>query len=282
MNDVYEEAIKYFFQQGQKIKNVNDLIVRGSSRNIKKCTPHWSDIDVSIIVQKIDIEVYDQVRNLYEEMREEFPFKLSITLVTKLDFLSYRHHHGTKPIYYSSILQNSGTYPGKRNHLKAHNLEELKYDSFYNIVSLMHNLRAEDMRRGSDLSALQEFCCQLLKSSKHFVRNSVFIKTGQIQEQVSTKLFKSCFPGIDPTFPQKLKFFKKNWSQTIENPKELMQIREYILPILSDIYDHMVTYFSNLNYKIMTFSNSQDSSFSSNIGIDEKSVYSPEIKTSKK
>jgi hypothetical protein len=258
MNNIYEEALAFFLQQGKEIEGVSDLIVRGTSKDTKNCTPHWSDIDVSIITKKINIEIYDQVRNLYAKMRKKFPFKISITFVSESDFLSYRHHHGMKPIYYNFILQSPHMLQDKKHQFNEHNINELKYDCFYNIVYLMHNLRIEDMKRDSDLFAMQEFCCQLLKSSNHLIRNSIFIKTGCIQEKINTKLFKTCFPNIDHDFSQKLMSFKKNWPHIFESYNDLMQIRKYVLPIISEIYDQMVEYFSNLNYKIIVLSNTQD------------------------
>lgn len=258
MDNIYDEAIAFFLQEGKEIEGVSDLIVRGSSRDVKNCTPHWSDIDVSIITKKINIEAYDQVRNLYERMKKKFPFKVSITLISESDFLSNKHHHGIKPLYYNSILQNSKFLQDKIYQFKDHSISELKYDCFCNIVYLMHNLRMEDMKRESELSALQEFCRQLLKSSHHLIRNSIFIKTGCIPKNVNVKSFKAYFPNIDYDFPQKLKSFKKDWPQIFENYNELIQIRTYVLPIISEIYDQMVDYFSKLNYKIIILSNTSD------------------------
>lgn len=280
MNNVYKKAIKFFFDQGKTIKNISNLIVRGSSNDTKRCIPHWSDVDLSIIVEKIDIEVYDQVRTLYEKMREKFPFKISITLVTTSDFHSYRHHHGTKPIFYNLSLQRPTGHQITTNQFNNYDIHELKYDCFYNIVSLMHDLRIEDMKRDSDLTSMQKFCCQLLKSSNHLIRNSIFIKTGYMHKNINTKQFRACFSNIDPNLLQRIKYFKRNWSSIIGSYEELMKIRDYVLPIISDIYDQVVTYFSKINYKIIAISNFQEQIACFNTDVDKGSSHFSEIQYS--
>ena len=206
---VFEEAIALFEIEGKKIQGVYDLLLRGGSA-IKGHVyiDNWSDLDLSVIVEQISEKTLDSISDLYQKIKKIFPYKLSITLVTKKDFLNSYHHHGIKPIHYRMNLHNSSIslLQKKIFEISSPPYEMLKVDCFYHIGYLVHDLR---LRRISlnrrDLKEMETFLIHLVKRTKHIIRDSIYLLEGYSEEEINKERFIRCFPDLDEDFPDFLK-----------------------------------------------------------------------------
>lgn len=215
MMKLFDEALKYFVEEGKHIEGVYDLLVRGgASKEAHSFVANWSDLDLSIILEKVDAKILKRVRELYQNIKEFFPYKLSVTIVSKEDFANSYHHHGIKPIYYSQQLQSSiSLLRGKVTPPKELSLKILQLDCLANVSYLIHDLRSGFLKLEDSLDHYQNFFCHLLKRAKQLVRNSIFVLTGEIAEEIDPLLFKKTFPDINPEFPKMLREYKMNFNQ---------------------------------------------------------------------
>jgi hypothetical protein len=252
LTEVFNKAIQIFSSEGRKIEGIYDLLIRGSFPRKDACLiEHHSDLDTSVIVEEINVSVLKQVRFFYENIKKSFPYKLSITVVSKIDYLSSYHHHGIKPIYYSylldsttSIIQNSS-----RNHSQI-SLDKLRLDCFSNIAYLIHDMRNKYLILNmEDKEATNEFFCHLIKRAKHLIRNAIFITTNHIDEEINNELFKKCFPTLDPFFPNHLKSYKINFEK-ITTSENVIEHIDLVLAQLEKIHEYLLT-----NYLCNDFKN---------------------------
>jgi hypothetical protein len=213
MKKMIEKALSVFLEKGKEIEGVYDLLVRGGGANEESCVENWSDLDLSVIVERIFVRVHNQVKDLYTEIKKVFPYKLSITFASKEDYLSPSHHHGIKPIHYTYHL------PEARSLLKGMlpsytplSLEQQQIDCFYHTAYLIHELRKNYLHlemEDSDKAAI--FLRHLIKRAKHYIRDVLFILTGVSREEIDLDLFRKWFPELDPLFPDKLDKMKKRF-----------------------------------------------------------------------
>jgi len=249
-NEEYLSSIRYFLEISKNIEGLHDLLVRGSSIDTKKCVANWSGINFTIVVEEITSSVLEQVRAVYQQMITKYPFKISITFVTKKDLQSYRHQHGIKPLYYSAFLQNSVSLLRNVTFTeKKHSLNELKYNCFTNVVYLIHDLRIRYMKENQEnMASIIKFCCHLIKTTKHLIRNAIFIRSGLMNKEVDQELFRLYFPKIDAQFPNILDSYKENWAELIKNRKQLIRIINHVFPIVEKIYEDTVCYAEQLEF----------------------------------
>ena len=90
----YVDSIKCFRDLVEKqVDSVNDVILRGTTPSENDIVPGWSDVDFSIIVEKITPKILNQINLIYQKLKIMFDFKISITVVTQDDINNKFHHH---------------------------------------------------------------------------------------------------------------------------------------------------------------------------------------------
>jgi len=234
-----DDAISLFIEDGKKIEGVYDLLARGGASKAEHTfIPNWSDLDLSIIVEKVDSKVLNQIQMLYQKIKKIFSYKLSITVVSKKDFFSRFHHHGIKPIYYSKQLAASiSLLRDKAPVNRIVNLKELKLDCLANISYLIHELRSRFLNL--DDNELQSFLCHLLKRTKQFIRNSLFILAECENEEIDQDLFQEYFPNISSVFLIELKQYKINFN-LYNSPTQIKELINKVFDILENIYAELI------------------------------------------
>lgn len=247
----FSDALKIFSSEGRKIDGVYDLLIRGSGAKEKgDLVENYSDLDTSIVVQEVSIKVLKQIKFLYETIKESFPHKLSITVVSKKDYLNDYHHHGIKPIYYTYSLGSAvSLLHGTIVRDSRVSLATLQFDCFSNIAYLIHDIRSKYLALDlDDQEEVREFFCHLIKRSKHLIRNCIFIRTGHIDENIDQDLFKICFPEIDPAFLQHLKNYKINFEQ-ITNAEKVEDSINILLAVLEKVHGSLLSNYPPIHHK---------------------------------
>jgi hypothetical protein len=242
IKELFDNALSVFENDGKQIDGVYDLLVRGgASKEEHMFVPNWSDLDLSIIVESVNSKILNQIQALYQKIKVFFPYKLSLTVVSKKDFFSKYHHHGIKPIYYSYQLAASISL--LRGNVSVSNLIKLRdrqLDCLGNVAYLIHDLRSSFLKLDNTLE-LTSFFCHLLKRAKQLIRNSLFVLTGSEEEEIDLNLFKKYFPDVNPDFPLKLKKYKKEFNLYDSSDEIKIHINN-IFDILENIYAHLITY----------------------------------------
>lgn len=249
MSGPYSDTTDNFLALGRKIPHVYDLLIRGTCGINKNPTCSWSDLDFTVVVKTINFEVQNVVRQVYKAISINNPIKISITLVDLDDIISPNHHHGIKPLYYSSVIENSESLLIKnKNYLKKSFIfdNKIKFDCYSNMVYLIHDLRNHYMKCENNEKKIANFCRHLTKRSKHLARNAIFIKTGYISEDINNDLFLTHFSKVDKSFSLKLENIKNNWKVLQNDPVELLEIIEYLLENTEIIYKNITDFVKNM------------------------------------
>lgn len=242
---IFEKALACFTEKGKTVEGVFDLLLRGGGTHEDHFyVENWSDLDLSLIVFKINENVLLQYRWLYNEIKEIFPYKLSLTLVTYLDFMSPSHHHGIKPIYYNELLKNSiSLLQNKSSRKEIVESKMQQFDCLANIAYLTHDLKNRWLILDFNSNqALIEYLCHAAKRAKHIIRNSIFIMTGIINEEIDLNVFQQVFPKEKREFPERLKRYKLEFSEYAknkDNKKHLQTEILYILSTLESIHEYL-------------------------------------------
>lgn len=243
----YLSIIKRYTTEAKKIPGIYDLLVRGSlalaseGEDTKKFVKNWSDLDLSIIVNKLTPEVYKVHRDIYQKIKQKTKIKISVILVDTKDFFSQYHCHGIRPMYYSQILKRSKSLLRPQRELN-HNSIQLCFNRtaqvscFSNIVYLVHDLRNGYTNCPSDLENLQLFCRHLVKRTKHIIRNAIFIRTGYIDEDICDKLLSKYYPDVDKKITKKIVSIKIHWERISNDVTELQSIVRYMFTNIDIIY----------------------------------------------
>src|SRR5579884_512766 len=107
MNNSCKQIIENCINNFLKLPQLYDILLRGSAIYDSNLIDGWSDLDFTIIFFKIDPKILKQLNFIYQSLKTKYSFKISITIVTKKDFMSPIHNHGIKPLHYNAILENS-------------------------------------------------------------------------------------------------------------------------------------------------------------------------------
>jgi hypothetical protein len=239
---IFRKAIRLFIENGKNITGIYDLLLRGTAAQRNHIyIDDWSSLDLSIIVDCISDNVLNQYRQLYREINMIFPRKLSITLVTARDFFSSYHHHGIKPIYYNQLLKGSiSLLQQSIENKNLPTLEHQRYDCLANVAYLMHDLLGGWLQVDlKSYSSLFHFFCYITKRAKHMIRNSLFIITGTVNEEIDPILFRKTFPNVNLAFPECLKIYRqyseKNSKLDINKKFSKEDLKEKIILILVNL-----------------------------------------------
>ena len=101
---LYKRALNEFTKEAALINEVHDLLLRGGLALDSIRSDSSSDIDLTIILKKISLQNMRAISELNLNLKQKYPFKISITVVSLEDYSSKVHHHGIKPLYYNNIL----------------------------------------------------------------------------------------------------------------------------------------------------------------------------------
>ncbi|WP_253305925.1 hypothetical protein [unidentified bacterial endosymbiont] len=181
-------------------------------------------------------------------MKGEFPYKLSITTVSRIDYYHPYHHHGIKPLAYNFLLEKASSIFGRHFQWDPPALiAPLQVDSFSHCAYLIHELRNRGLQLNlSSPGEMKVFFPHLLKRTKHFFRDALFLMSGYVGEEIPISAFRENFPSIDGDFPIKLLTFKKIFLEQEEKVDSLLAAYEVLLNTLSTAYDLLVTHVTQL------------------------------------
>lgn len=235
--NLYKEALGDFILECKKINAIHDILLRGTSCNWDDIVPFWSDIDLTVIADKINHSSVLKIRKFYALIQKKYSFKISLTLITLEDYKNKHHHHGLKPLYYNKILNDSHSLYGRSYPIKFIEDSKLtRYDSYLNLVYLIHDLRKSLLTL--DDTKKTAFAIHLLKRAKHLVRNSIFVLSGYIDEDINLNLVIQYFPNIDPFYINLLKTTKDSFFY--ESRDNLDDIIEYVFNETEKMYALML------------------------------------------
>lgn len=178
--DVMQEACE---DQGAK------LLVRGSSAYGASFINEWSDIDVSILFEKLSIEKMRFVRQLYSDHRHRSPnIKLSITPFDKLDTPSINplHHHGIKPITYTIELAQQ--FEDNPYFLLSHGNVGINYiqaDTLYRYYEMYYKMLADYYKSDNRPQVIAEAwhrLARMIRSCLEILNSELIPEKGKINE----------------------------------------------------------------------------------------------------
>jgi hypothetical protein len=242
----FQETIECFCKRAKELTGVYDILIRGgATHSQEQLIENWSDLDLSIIVEDIKYKNLEEIRALYQGLKENFPYKLSLTIVTRVDFFSSYHHHGMKPIYYGYQLSTSKRFSNEKQFYML-NSRFLKENCFSNIAYLIHDLRSRYLQLDlNNVEKLKEFLCHSVKRGKHIAKNSIFVMTGYMSENICISRFKECFPNANPEFPEDLNRIKVSYNSLPDEMSTLALHIENIINSIEIIYDDVLRFFQN-------------------------------------
>ncbi|MBI5345818.1 MAG: SAM-dependent chlorinase/fluorinase [Chlamydiae bacterium] len=264
----YLRAIESFTKKCRDIEGIFDVLLRGTSTDMELIIENWSDIDFSVIVKESSQNVYQNIRQIANEIRTAFNFKISITLVALSDFIRKNHNHGIKPEYYTNFLDQSKSLFGKdtltlRNY--SHNYENTCImDCFHNIVYLVHDIRSKYLQiNRENFSNFQELCRYILKRSQYVIINAIFVITKIFKPKIDILLFKKLFGEKHIDFAIRLLRIKEDWANLNHNPESLDQMTSEAMIVSDFVYDVTCSYIDQLRRKtkIIIFSDCTDIAF---------------------
>lgn len=244
---LYKRALNEFTKEAALINEVHDLLLRGGLALDSIRSDSSSDIDLTIILKKISLQNMRAISELNLNLKQKYPFKISITVVSLEDYSSKVHHHGIKPLYYNNMLKNSISLLGKTI-INYQNVKSYDYqlDCFCNIVYLVHELRKNFLANLAinDIRILQNFQIHTIKRSKHIIRNAIYIMTGIISEKINPEQFNYLFPNNDIQFLELI--ISKFTEDVVPSYENIMSNIEFIIREIEMIFNLTIRYMEKL------------------------------------
>ncbi len=214
---MYKEALNEFKKEALKIEGVKDVLIRGTSDSDKEITDGWSDLDFSIVFEKLDYKSHLRVRSLYIALKKKFKFKISITCVSETDFNSDFHHHGIKPSTYTSRLEkDSHSLLSIKPNRKAVSDFLHRISAYENLVYLVHDIRSNMIKMSTNAADIKTVTIHLIKRSKHTINNSLCVLEGYIGESIDSDLYNKYYQEKFPDYINKLKEYRKEVPDIID------------------------------------------------------------------
>ncbi|NBT85210.1 MAG: hypothetical protein EBT45_01740 [Alphaproteobacteria bacterium] len=249
--DLFSEAINDFIRLSKgNISDLHDLLIRGGlGKSLRQPRKGWSDIDLSIIVEKINSSVLKEVRDIYQLLKRKYSIKITITLVSRNDFLSKRHHHGMKPIFYShyGLEQSISLFNNEIKFGDKVDERELRLDTISNVCYLIHDLRNRYMELENSTDAIATYAKHLMRRSNHLIKNCIYIKAGVLlEEDIDQDLLYRCFPSIPFKNIQLIEGYKASWETIKNDRKELKRIIDVLQEINEEIFENTLIDINNL------------------------------------
>lgn len=251
MNE-YNKIVNLFLSKAKNITGVYDVLLRGPRGNINEelsFTPNWSDLDFSIIVEKVNSDVRKEIKEIYERLKQETDIKISIILVDTEDFFSKFHIHGMQPMIYSFALYDSQSLLKKNLDYiihKKHSFDSTIRENCYSHLScFVHELRDGYMKCGNDKVARSLFCRHLARRTKNITWNAIFFMTGSIEIDISSEQLVKCFPKLDPDFILQIGRIKSNWENIRNDFDKVNEVIDYIFHNLEIVYSDATAFFNN-------------------------------------
>ena len=240
-----KEILDLFCEKGKTIPGLYDLVLRGSAskkNQIKAFVKDWSDLDLSIIVERITKDVRDKVRDIYQELKKHTDMKITIILVDTEDFFRKFHYHGAKDLHYShafpyfeSLHRRDISY-GNRN---AHNLEIYQLSSYMYISFLIHDLRKQYFSCGNSIIDIREFFYNLVKRANIIAWNALFFKTAHEGPDTDYEKIYAEYPNLDKDFSHKLQYIRENWAELRYKIHDMSMLTDYLLNNIEYLYSEI-------------------------------------------
>ena len=250
LKDSYSKIIDLFCILGEKIPGVYDLLVRGTFSTQKSAISDWSDLDFTVIVKEINMDVHHAISKLYQALSKNNDMKISVSLVDLEDLSGANHYHGMKPLYYSSrLIEARSVLIGDSGYLSKHYIFDIRMqlDCYTNIVYLMHDLRTQHMKLDGSMSAVSAFCKHMAKRVKHLIRNAIYIRSGLISEQINPELLAKYFIMVDKKITIKLQYLKENWPDIKTDLTKLLDSIDYLLQNAEIVHKEITGYINKIN-----------------------------------
>jgi hypothetical protein len=248
MDNHSQEILELFFEEAKKIPGIFDIILRGSGSNknkVKPFVPGWSDLDFSLIVEKITPEVRNKVRELYNLTRQHTDMKMSLILVDKEDFFTKHHLHAIKPMNYTdvfdkfqSLLKEDISYVKRptKGESNAYKVSCYTYLSYY-----IHDVRIKHFMTSYDIRDYREFFRHLVKRCNVIVWNAVWLKTNYTGDTCGDRLLEE-YPKVDKNFWPTVKETRANWSTVKYDLEKMNKLTDYFFENIEYIYREVVNY----------------------------------------
>jgi S-adenosylmethionine hydrolase len=278
----YGKIVQKFVEGCREAPGIYDVILRGTA--VEECgfCDGWSDVDLSVVFDKLTTQAYRVVRDCLSSIREDCgdSIKISVTLVDVNDFRREDHNHGIKPLYYSALLDDSlvsllRNEPAlrERYHTVSSKPVFLPYvvtDCFCNVVYLVHDIRMRYLNTDiTDLEKYSRDALHIIRRSKYVVLNSYFVITGKIIERIDEETMKEIL-GVFNCLEQDcfrsvyLSDLKHRWEAVSKDCKEVTQVVDTVVGICDYIYKEVCTMFDfnkKKRKKIVVFSDCTDIAF---------------------
>ncbi|WP_010304329.1 NUDIX hydrolase [Candidatus Odyssella thessalonicensis] len=225
---MFSKAVEVFKSEGKFIPGIVDLLVRGTGATEESQFDHLSDLDLSVIVKEVSANVLKKVSGVYNKIKEDFPYKLSITVVSQKEYISNYHHHGIKPLTYSYSLPSTsksllGNLILQRNALSSH---DFKLDTVANMSYLIHDLRQRRIKLNpKEQEHCHEFLAHITKRAKHFIRNALFLHTGQLKEEIDIAAYNEYFNNYEPLLPDLI----RSCRQSLRQGNDLLPLMDQLI-----------------------------------------------------
>lgn len=239
----YKKSVNDLLTMSKDLDGLYDILLRGTINN--EIVPGWSDIDLTIVLEKINSKTLSQVRQIYLKLKKIYSFKISITIVSINDIKNTFHHHGIKPILYNQQLCSAKSLFNKEYNFKKIPEDINKIDILAHLSYLIHNLRLEYRKCDDSLEAKSGFCIHLIKRAKHVIRHSIQLyNQSVIDEEINMELYNKHFSHISKDFPDRIAYFKRNWKD-ISNEMTLIDANiSETFNVIEGIYEKVLEDFN--------------------------------------
>lgn len=253
------EAFRFLEDYLKGEKYIKDIIVKGSLNSSQPKLPHWSDLDITIVVEKTSIKLYDFLSEVYSLFKKNYPeIKLSLTPINEEDNLQANclHHHGIKPIAFNYELKTQNKNP-LYSSMSLPNKDAVRLSSTYRYYEILYDFRKTVIQNNI---SLVEFV------NKYFHRASRFIRThfeiinpnllrdeSMIDESLFIKEYD--YEQVVGNFFELNKYVRDNWMNIIEDEDKLRHYKDYIIMLIEKLNDHFIPIMVMISKEYMDDSN---------------------------
>ena len=233
-----EQVVDFFKNRFRDIDGIYDVILRGSLLD-SEFVCDWSDIDLSVIINKNNEQVWTYLNSAIGEARRKFPIKISVTIVDYDDCTRELHNHGIKPMYYTKALaDNSKSLLGKPLCF-SEKQDSLLSDVYYNVLFLVHDIRNNYITLDKQSEDFVSKCRHILKRTCYVIKNAAVLIQGKENIEKSSYKLGKILSCSDPEFIGRLFSLKKEWHYLIKDNDELFKLATYASMLCTEIFKNL-------------------------------------------
>jgi len=230
-----EQILDFFQKHCRDMDGVYDVILRGSL-SCSEFISDWSDIDLSIIVNKNEFDVWNRLRKIAIDARLKFNVKISITVVELLDSSRIGHNHGIKPSYYSTILSNTAmSLLGKPLPFASTCNKDRMYDCYHNLLYLVHDIRSNYLSLNPQSIDFVDKCRHILKRTKYVIKNALIIFGNSNELYLEVCEIARAIQCTNVAFIDQILHLKQHWSEIKNNDQQLLSSVTHSIVLCSSI-----------------------------------------------